>query len=234
MKASVSTTDENMAHVIEHLSCSDRLSFFDWGCRDIGICHWICSFVWDKLEQTWSCEYRKKSFADQRNQCRGSCLGCEQKSGIDPPLASWHLNLACCLVCWLWPAVWRWCETSGVPVMRSWPSWHLSKACTWDARLCPAARWQLVMCQPSWTLSLLVLECQPTSRWLWRHLMAHSPSTALRTCTSWIRLRRKAWSCHTPAELALAPAALARCSPEASIRAIRPSWMMTRWARDFA
>ena len=147
-------------------------------------------------------------------------------------LKQWLLSLVCCLSWWLRPAVRPCCAASWPPAQT--PLWHLSRVCTWAARPCPKAHWQQAMCQPSWTLCPLVPECQPTSRWPSRPLMARSPSSALRTSTSWIRLRRKAWNCPTPAVLDLAPAALARCLRAALTRATRRSWMTTRWARDSA
>ena len=147
-------------------------------------------------------------------------------------LKQWLLSLVCCLSWWLRPAVRPCCAASWPPAQT--PLWHLSRVSTWAARPCPKAHWQQAMCQPSWTLCPLAPECQPTSRWPSRPLMARSPSSALRTCTSWIRLRRKAWSCPTPAVLDLAPAALARCLKAALTRATRRSWMTTRWARDSA
>ena len=121
---------------------------------------------------------------------------------------TWRLSPAC-LLCWLRPAVLHSCAALLGAMQRLLR--RLSRVCTWAARPCQAVFWPLVMCRPSSTLSPLVLACRPTSRWPWRRLMARSPLSALRVCTSWIRQRKKAWSCPTRAEPALAPAAPAKC-----------------------
>ena len=184
-----------------------------------------------------------------KQDCREFWLWGLQGSFEQTNPKQWLLSLVCCLSWWLRPAVRPCCAASWPPAQT--PLWHLSSVCTWAARPCPKAQsWQQAMCQPSWTLCPLVPaspmcqpswtlcplvpECQPTSRWPLRPLMVRSPSSALRTCTSWIRLRRKAWNCPTPAVLDLAPAALARCLRAALTRATRRSWMTTRWARDSA